>query len=286
MLLLNSFSWNYFIQILKEKKLFQLFLLWKCFLVSFCSFHFQVDSKAKNFKFINSFKNKFLIYQFCLHLWLCTFFSLFWQTPDCDSPSFLSPCLLRPVLRRRRVFRRLFLFFTPFLRRLAVELLRFPAEPLFLGRRVGVEFPRLALLGTEAVWFRYYRRLIDLRSFVGGEKCCFACERSFGVCCNGWCSCMDEVIGVDDDRSSGYFSARVVAGRWISHMEWQILLATGMPIVTLSRSIFLISLFLCFDISVGTWRSLWFSFKFLFSFWSWLVYCSELRGILPSNLVL
>lgn len=33
------------------------------------------------------------------------------------------------------------------------------------------------------------------------------------MCCNGRFSCMDEVVGVDDDRSSGYFSARVVAVR-------------------------------------------------------------------------
>lgn len=43
------------------------------------------------------------------------------------------------------------------------------------------------------------------------------------------------VVVVDDDRSSWDTSERVVVFRWISHMEWQILLATVMPTATSSR---------------------------------------------------
>ena len=116
----------------------------------------------------------------------------------------------------------------------------------------------------EVLGFCYCRWLIDLRSFGGWEKWWFSWERWFGVCCNGRCSCMDELVGVDDDRTSGYFSARVVAVRWISHIEWQILLATGMPTVTLSRSWFLI---LCFNIIVETQSVvlLWVLFSFFVS---------------------
>lgn len=51
---------------------------------------------------------------------------------------------------------------------------------------------------------------------------------------SGWL-CTEEVGVVYDDQSSGQRSQRVVAFSSISHMEWQILLTTGMPTVILNR---------------------------------------------------
>ena len=75
-------------------------------------------------------------------------------------------------------------------------------------------------------------------------------------------------VEVYDVRNCVQRSQRVVAFWWISHMEWQILLATGMPTVTSTKSVTCLISKFCFLTSI-----LMLALNFLVEFWNFFFCC-------------